>query len=141
MAKTSHFWSFFLFVDTSMILVWAVPSVFWNTAKGIRGIFIFQLSLYFQISQFYFQVGQIVPLSRTITPTTNVVRVSIVITMKSMVLIEINKKFHLGADILLLSSATYWKETLNDITGYSVKPRIPFYSNCRRYKLSFICVW
>ena len=141
MAKTSRFWSFFLFVDTSMIPVQTVPSVFWNTAKGIRGISIFQLSLYFKISPFYFQVGLIVPLSRTITPTTNVVRVSIIITMKSMVLIEINKKFHLGADILLLSSATYWKETPNDITGYSVKPRIPFYSNCRRYKLSFICVW
>ena len=141
MAKTSRFWSFFLFVDTSMIPVWAVPSEFWNTEKGIRGISIFQLSLYFQISQFYFQVGQIVPLSRTITPTTNVVSVSIIITVQSMVLTGICKKFHLGADILLFSSATYWKENPNDITGYSIKPRIPFYSNCWRYKLSFICVW
>lgn len=34
--------------DTCMIPVWAVPELFWNTAKGIRGISIFQLSLYFQ---------------------------------------------------------------------------------------------
>lgn len=96
MAKTSRFWSFFLFVDTSMIPVWAVPSVFWNNAKGVRGISIFQLSLYFKFSKLYFQVGLIVPLSRRITPTTNVVRVSIIITVQSMVLIEISKKFRLG---------------------------------------------
>ena len=124
-----------------MIPEWAVPSVFWNTAKGVRGISIFQLSLYFQISQFYFQVGQIVPLSRTITPTTNVTGVSIIITVQSMMLIGICKKFRFKGDIFIFSSATYWKETPNDITGCSVKPRIPFYSNVGLYKLSFICVW
>ena len=34
-AKTSRFWSFFLFIDTYMIPVWAVPDIFRNTAKGI----------------------------------------------------------------------------------------------------------
>lgn len=96
MAKTSRFWSCFLFVDTSMIPVWAVPSVFWNTAKGIRGISIFQLSLYFKISQLYFQVGLRVPLGRTITPTTNVTGVSIIITVQSIALTEISKSFILG---------------------------------------------
>ena len=115
MAKTSRFWSFFLFVDTSMIPVWAVPSVFWNTAKGIRGISIFRLSLYFKISPFYFQVGLIVPLGRRITPTTNVMMVSIIITVQSIVLTEISKKFRFRADILLFSSATYWKEITFDI--------------------------
>ena len=98
-----------------MIPEWTVPSVFWNTAKGVRGISIFQLSFYFQISQFYFQVGLIVPLSRRITPTTNVMRVSIIITVQSIVLTEISKKFHFRADILLFSSATYWKEITFDI--------------------------
>ena len=41
MAGISHFWGFFLFVDTSMIPVYVVPEIFWNTAKGIRGISIF----------------------------------------------------------------------------------------------------
>lgn len=106
--ENKPFLELFLFVDTSMIPVWAVPELFWNTAKGIRGISIFQLSLYFKFFQFYFQVGQIVPLSRRIAPTTNIIRVSIIIIVR----------------------------TPNDITGYLVKPRISFYSNCRLYKLS-----
>ena len=120
-----------------MIPVWAVPELFWNTAKGVRGISIYQLFFYFQISHFYFQVGLRVPLSRTITPTTNAIRVTIIITVQNMVLIEIRKKFHFKGDNFIFPSATYWKETPNYIMGYFVKPRIPFYSNGRLYKLSF----
>ena len=123
-----------------MIPVFVVPELFRNTAKGVRGISIFQLSLFFKISHFYFQVGLRVPLSRTITPTTNAIGVSIIITVPSMVLIEIRKKFYFKGAIFIFLSATYWKEIPNDITGYSVKPRIPFYSNGRLYKLSFY-VW
>ena len=114
----------------------AVPSVFWNTAKGIRGISIFRLSFYFQISQFYFQVGLIVPLSRRITPTTNVERVSIIITVQSIVLTEISKSFISGLTFCC-SRRLHNEGTPNDITGYLAKPRIPFYSNCWMYKLSF----
>ena len=40
--KFNDFWSFFLFVDTPIIPVFVVPELFWNTAKGVRGISIFQ---------------------------------------------------------------------------------------------------
>ena len=53
MAKTSRFWSFFLFVDTYMIPVWAVPDIFWNTVKGILGISISYKSFSFQNFPFY----------------------------------------------------------------------------------------
>ena len=82
--------------------------MYFGILKKVLEVFLFfQLYFYFQISRFYFQVGLRVPLGRTITPTTNVVRVSIIITVKSMVLTKISKKFHFGADILLFSSATY----------------------------------
>ena len=90
-----------------MIPVYVVPEIFWNTAKGIRGISIFQLSLYFKFSQFYFQVGLRVPLGRRITPTTNVMMVSIIITVKGTVLTEISKKVHFKGDNFIFPSATY----------------------------------
>lgn len=60
-----------------MIPVWAVPEIFRNTVKGIKGISIFLFISEFHYFPFYLPVQIVLPSGRIATTTTSVSRLKI----------------------------------------------------------------